>query len=92
MEKFEKINAEIANWNDSFERLVKHFTNEDYAILMDETNWSDEGAGICYEEAYDNGDWAECLYIYIGDMLKECINMGVKYGTDNLFRLWYENV
>ena len=92
MEKFEKINAEITNWNYSFERLVKHFTNEDYAVIMDETCWYEDGTYECYYEAYQASEWSDCLFIYIGDMLKECINMGVKYGTDNLFRLWYENM
>lgn len=92
MKNFDVINAEITIWNDSFEKLVKHFTSEDYAVIMDETCWYEDGAYDCYKEAYLAGEWSECLYIYIGDLLKECIDMGVKSGTDNIFRLWYENV
>lgn len=92
MKTFEMINKEIANWNGTFDKLVKHFTNDDYGVIFEEANWTYDSLGDCYEAAYEDGDWDECLYIYLGDLLKSCIEMGVRSGTDNLFRLWYERV
>ena len=91
MTTFEKINNEITNWTNTFDKLVKHFTNDDYYIIMAETNFSEEDME-CYEEAYNSGNWDECMKIYLGVLLKDCINMSVKFGTDNIFRLWYETV
>lgn len=91
MTTFEKINYDITFWNNTFDKLVKHFTNDDYYLLMSEVNFPDEDME-CYDEAYKTGDWADCMKIYLSFLLKDCINMGVKFGTDNLFRLWYETL
>lgn len=91
MTTFEKINYDITYWTNTFDKLVKHFTNDDYYIIMTETEWPDEDID-CYDEAYNSGNWAECMKIYLAYLLKECMKMDVRFGTDNIFRLWYETV
>lgn len=88
MDAFEKINDTIFNWDNNFDKLVKHFTNEDYGIILDKANWRDNYD--CAVEVYSSGDWSDLLYFYITLLLMDCIDMGVKYGTENLFRLWFE--
>ena len=78
----------ITNWNGTFDKLVREFEPQDYAILLEETSF--DYADYDYmSEFYENGDWNDFLYFYIADWLMYNINYGERgNATDNLFRLW----
>lgn len=91
MKDFERINKTIFNWDGTFEALANHFTSADYYTILEEANFN-EDYYECYVELYKTGVWAECLMLYLEYLLKECIEMRVKHRTDNIFRIWYENL
>lgn len=92
MMNFERINNDIIFWTGTFDKLVKHFTNTEYGIIMDETVWHNESDGDCYNECYEMGEWADCLKIYLGHWVKDNVDYGVRFGAENIFRLWYETL
>jgi hypothetical protein len=91
MRTIEEINETITNWEGDFEHLVKKFNNNDYNTMLCETNW-EVIADEYMDEIYQNGEWADFMKFYLEEWLHAQLTYGVKYGTENLMRLWLETV
>jgi hypothetical protein len=87
MRNIDEINNTIVNWNGTFTELVNEFSIGEYHVLYEEGCLEYADAENCY----NNGDYADMLYVFIGDWLMSNIVDGYpSKATNNLFRLWNE--
>lgn len=93
MRNIDEIINTIDNWNGTFAELVDEFSISEYRILFEEGCLDYVDAEWIEEECYNTGDYASMLYSFIGDWLMSCIAQGyTSKATNNLFRLWNENM
>ena len=87
MRNIDEINNTIVNWNGTFAELADEFSIGEYHVLYEEgcLEYMD------VENCYNTGDFADMLYVFIGDWLMSNIVDGYpSKATNNLFRLWNE--
>ena len=73
--------------------LADEFSISEYRILFEEGCLDYVDAEWIEENCYNTGDYAGMLYSFISDWLMGCIAQGyTSKATNNLFRLWNENM
>ena len=88
--RFEEFKEKVLDWNGDIESLAYGVSEEECEVILTNHNWR---VYTHYSRAEFNASVGEVktfLYFFIADWLMGSIEDNVKFGTDNLFRLWRE--
>lgn len=82
----------ILEWKEDFDGLVNRFDSNDCLFLLENTQFGYDYTIDNIYDAYEEEDWYTFMIYYIKDLLFTSIEKDTKRYTDNLYRLWLENV